>query len=308
MVDNFVSETPPHLPTRVREPILKQLLHNGKVQSLIVAGFLGLSLMACTSHHAQQPPEPVPAVEPTHKDTRTDKLIEAGRAIRVQDDINMLDTTPLGIDLKYSDNSTVLKIRQIQNTRERILAAIGFLDVETRKRYNGDTYACNNYALDLVRLIIGNSDIGSRYNTFTGEPGVLGLNDTDWSSAQNIARIDKTNPYLHGNNLDWWMKQYGTTGHNWRKVTQHDLDLLMKTGNYIGLAVNDEDYLRTNGVQFGHVAVIVPDGGQSWGLSQATRNVSFRQPQIDDPIVGKPQQYNFYLHPISPALPTSTEP
>lgn len=303
MVDTSVSETSLQ-PSRAREPFLRQLLLHGKVRSLIVAGFLGLSLIGCANPHtAQQPPEPPPIVEPSHRDSRTDALIASGRTMQTQADINMLNTTPLGVDLKYSDNSTIKKIRQIENTRERVLAAIGFLDVEKRGRYNGETYACNNYALDLVRLIIGNNDIGSRYNTFTGEPEVLGLNDADWTDANVIARIDKTNPYLHGNNLDWWMKQYGTIGYNWRKVSSSDLARFMNTGDYIGLAVNDEGYLRANGVTYGHVAVIVPDGSKSFGFSQATRNISFRPPQVDDPILAKPQEYNFYLHPIPPALP-----
>jgi hypothetical protein len=108
---------------------------------------------------------------------------------------------------------------------------------------------------------------------------------------------------LDGNNLDWWMKKYGTKLGWETACAQTDIDKAMKTGQYIGLAVSSQEYVEqqrkaSRDPFYGHVAVFVPGGAEGeYGVTQATNNYTFRglkKPQ--DPLFTP--EYHTYLFKV----------
>ncbi|MFH0773399.1 MAG: hypothetical protein V1922_03760 [bacterium] len=219
-----------------------------------------------------------------------------GTSLRTEADIHMLNTTIPGIDLTYSGNERVTKIRSIPDPTERILKAIGFLDVENSVRYSTDVqgvYVCNVYALDLLRLVLGNHDIGSSYSQKTGMPSVRGPNDPALSNDYL---------FLHANNLDKWMQTYGVK-YGWRKAnTQEELRRILAT-NAIGLGVSSQDYITKQERGFtGHSFVITNDQ-KSFGVSQATRNVRFEGWPFNSTgpkVYPEANVFSFWVHTLPP--------
>ncbi|OGM10778.1 hypothetical protein A2Z22_02710 [Candidatus Woesebacteria bacterium RBG_16_34_12] len=288
---------------------------------------------------AQIPEPPIPNPPPSEIKEEIDinemlEFIEEGRSMRTNDDIYMLDNTIPGIDLTYFNNPTIQKIRSISDPRKRVMVAIGWLNVGNEEkseigsmRYyffneKGDrVYTCNTYALDLLRLLLDNDDIGSRKNVNTGAPNRRGKNDYDPFDTAEQDQFNAENPFLDSNNFDGWMRKYGTENHDWRKVNnQEELRQVLAGGKGIVVGVTKKEVVdqkvqevlrrRENGEEVedysGHMFVVV-DIGNGFGETQATNNYLLRGYSYNskDQLV-KPEEseYNFYVHdntpPISP--------
>ncbi len=203
-----------------------------------------------------------------------------GRALRSEADEKMLNETSPFYDLAYFGNTTVARIREIQDPRQKIATAIGFLGVEEVDRYDYNIqkiYTCNKYALDLLRLLLGNGAIGSRYNIHTGQPGVVGL-----SQRHQLDEIKINYRELSSNMLDRWMLDSGVD-HGWQKVnTQQELHEKLSSG-YVGLAVTNYDVIQKEKAElegdeqyFGHALVIFSVSDELLGISQATNNIRLK--------------------------------
>jgi len=280
----------------------------------LAAGFLGLALVGCeeaksTTESAASSPRVITAAASTPtvgvtsaeliRLSRIQTLADAGLAMRSAADVKMLTETKPGIDLTYSNNATIDKIRKIQDPTERVLAAIGYLDVQHAGRYNDGSYVCNVYALDLLRLLLDNNVIGSRYNKANGKPMALGPKDLNWSSNTEVKRIDQQYPFLHSNNLDWWLKTYGVQ-FGWQQVLTKEQLQKLGSGN-IQLGVTKEELIRNKQIEIGHAFVLANDGS-SYILSQATDNIRAKAiPYSESNLKSDPAgQYNFWTHPLVP--------
>lgn len=224
-----------------------------------------------------------------------------GLSVRTPEDKAMIDNTFPGIDLTYSTNQAVAFIRNINNPTQRILAAIAFLDVEHSLRYDEKkvkSYGCNVYALDLLRFLLSDQVIGSRYDKNSGEPFVFGINDAKWDDKVAMAAIDSQYPFLSSNNLDWWMETYGET-YGWRKIaTQVELYQFLANGENVGLGVTPNEKIVNKTIEVGH-AFVICGVGPYFGISQATRNLQLelylqasKQPKVN-PENG---EYHFWIH------------
>ncbi len=298
MVDADKPDIPPH--NRTPDRTLQKLLHAKTFRLLAAAVFMSLTISGCRADEVTQLNQRPAIVEPAQQDNLTLQVIENGRAMATEQDRNMLNTTIPGIDLTYFNNETVAKIRSIEDPTKRVLTAIGFLNVESSGRYNTGVYACNTYALDLLRLVLGNDVIGSRYNAVTGAPTVAGIGDIDWTSQSAVNRLNESSPFLHSNNLDWWMQNYGTKQYGWEQVSPQQLEQIISQGGYIGLAVHSQNFIRTQPPDFlGHSAVVVRSKTGQLGESQATNNHAFRPSKRNNPIVGNPA-FHLFVHPLPP--------
>jgi len=130
---------------------------------LRLMGLLGIKfLTSCSSaDRLQTASSHEPEKEKNEETAEFSQWIKEGRNIRTEEDIKMLNNTPLGIDLTYYQNPTVGKIRAISEFPNRIGYTIGYLDVKGSRRYSWKdpegkiVYACNIYALDFLRLLLG---------------------------------------------------------------------------------------------------------------------------------------------------------
>jgi len=239
------------------------------------------------------------------------KWIEDGRKMKTSKDIEMLNNTHPGIDLTYSDNPRIAAIRETANFREKIGKAIGFLDVLKSRRYNWreddhPLYACNIYAFDFLRLLLSNQAIGSRYNKETGKPRCFGIRDLDWSNNQAVTKAMNQFPFLHSNNIDWWMKKYGES-HGWKQI-RHQRELLsfcQEGGITLGISSQEQiaEKRKENPGFLGHSFVIFSPTPNSFGLTQSTTNILAKAYSKDSPYFKvNPQsdkKFNFWGHQMA---------
>ncbi len=280
-------------------------------------GLAGVSL-AAYEISASITPQPNPIVESTPivgvaapvlenapKIDQFETLINTGTSMRTPQDIKMFSDRNPGIDLTFAGNKTVEEIRKIPDPLKRILAAIGFLDVNNSGRYywieNGNrVYTCNVYALDLLRELLGNDVIGSRYNKFTGEPSVFGLNQISQKE-----QYEEVNLALNSNNLDAWMQIYGSEKYGWLlATTQEQLVQLLGEG-YIGLAVTKQENVdpKTHPGAIGHALVVAYDkASKEFIISQSTDNIEAKKFPYDSPepkVNPNSSPYNFWAHKLT---------
>jgi len=142
-------------------------------------------------------------------------------------------SVPSNVDLAYSTRGAgMATIRNIVDPSERMMAMIGYLDVENSPRYQ-NIAACNIFGLDLAIAALGPNKIGSMFNPENGEPFVAGT----LASRRRLLKLRY--PYLHSNNLDWWLSTYGEDL-GWQQVTtQDDLRIKLEDGAF-GLAVSSQ--------------------------------------------------------------------
>lgn len=137
-------------------------------------------------------------------------------------------------------------------------------------------------------MLLGDDAIGSRYLNADGTPWVISRDDgqVNWSNPNSIAKFDAAHTALSGDNLDWWMRKYGSK-FGWNSASEAEADAAMKTGEYIALVATTQEFkqkeqqrLLAEGkgeVFYGHVATLVPGGRPGeYGVSQATNNYTFR--------------------------------
>lgn len=222
-------------------------------------------------------------------------LVQQGLNMRTPRDAEALGTRA-SIDIPYSKLATVNRIRQIDDPVKRVMAGIGFLDVENNIRYrNLPNGACNVYALDLLRLALGSDDVGSRYNERTGSPEVLGVGDPGWENREDF---DAKNPFLAAWNLDWWMRRYGRA-YGWKMMdSQTELQRLLQSGDYIALGVTKKESIPEGRVA-GHSYVLTHGGSRSTiGWTQATNHVRFNTIPLSDEKTKPGQTYNIHVHEL----------
>ncbi|MDD3679292.1 MAG: twin-arginine translocation signal domain-containing protein [Candidatus Shapirobacteria bacterium] len=251
-----------------------------------------------------------------------EEWIEQGRNMKTPEDSQMLDETRPGIDLTYWGNATVAVIRNL-SLPHMFAAAIGFLDVEKSLRYNRewnpnpeDNYACNIYALDFLRLILGNDVIGSLYDKKTGEPYSIGINQLE----QERGKCDPetgSHRFLSSNDIDLWLRTYGIN-YGWQEVTSQE-SLRQSLVGSIGLAVTPDNVVKEEtkkalerGERYsGHSLVVFGlgengSGEPGFGITQATYNILFHgYPPNDDHPKVNPQssapenkRFAFWTHKI----------
>jgi len=239
------------------------------------------------------------------------KWIKEGQEMKTPEDIEMLNNTHPGIDLTYSGNPRVAAIRETTNFKEKIGKAIGFLDVLSSRRYNWrennhPLYACNIYALDFLRLLLGNQAIGSQYNKETGEPRCFGIKNLDWNNNEAVKKNMDQFPFLHSNNIDWWMKKYGGN-YGWKQI-RHQRELLsfcQEGGIALGISSQEQiaEKHEENPNFLGHSFVISSPTPDSFGLTQATTNILAKTYHEDsscfkvNPQSGK--GFNFWGHQMA---------
>lgn len=264
------------------------------------AGFASSLLAACGVR--SQHPE-TPTAEPFVDISDYKQIIEEAKKMKTEVDFGYLQIPP-GTDIPYyTNNPTVEKIRAIPNHVQRAFSTIGYLDVENSPRYNiaiQKVYVCNTLALDLLRLILGNLFIGSRYNISTGAPAVCGP-DTR-KDPTLAAQFDENNLALSSDIMDWWLKEHGTVDYDWELIaTQERLRQLGK--DYIICGVTkDEKISRTN---IGHMFVLY-NPGDVFVLSQATDNIEAKGYLLNShfrKVCPEAGEYNFYAHKIPDTYP-----
>lgn len=224
----------------------------------------------------------------------------------------MVDNTGLSYSLTYTGNRFVSSIRE-KSFEDAIILAIAGLDVEMSRRYNGEgrggekVNVCNKYALDFSRLLLGNDSIGDRYakmnmgryNIVSGEPMSIGKRDIErWQKSglsDLVLRRDEYFPFLHSNNIDFWLGKYGGR-YGWKKLR----DISDFPPNSLGIyctpneTVNKE--LRKNPEYQGHMGCIFMYQGRL-SRTQATIHVVFEF--VGDSFLGKIRNGDLvvYTHP-----------
>lgn len=221
----------------------------------------------------------------------------------------VIETYP-GISLRYSDDPFIAYLRK-RPLNEAVILAIAGLNLMTSSRYNrGDTYTCNIYALDLLRAILGNEAIGDRYQKDTGAPFSFGLADLDWADDNLIQSINNQYPYLHGNNFDWWARNFGKN-YGWQLINPSEILFLKQCVNFIGVYCSSQEEIerqrRTDPNFYGHMGVIfvpIPDKPFILARSQATNHYPFEVLPTNPPhhlvkgiLAGK---FNVYTHIYKP--------
>ncbi|MBI3366752.1 hypothetical protein HY041_03955 [Candidatus Roizmanbacteria bacterium] len=271
---------------------------------IIIAAALGLAaLPGCGPAVATFPVSPTrPPIEQPVLLTespelmRMKEIIEKGYAMRTVEDTRMLEETYPGIDLKYSGNQTVAKIRAISDPIERFLTAIAFLDVEKSGRYNKypEIYECNIYTLDLLRLLLGNDVIGSRYSLKDGTVDVAGLDEIARMRKNGTWSVfDKNNPSFDSNMLDKWMREVGSKKYGWRQVrTQNEF-----TQGTVVLGVTKWELIQSKKVTIGHAFVAIPLLNNSMGISQASTNILIQVVPYGNSKVDPMGDYDFWYQP-----------
>jgi hypothetical protein len=288
-------------------------VHVPRLTGLLLLASLALANCGTPQTQAQLPPvdtAPIALATPTADLSEIQHMMDAGAALRSQEDVAMLDSTRPGIDLTYYENPAVQAIRSIQDTTERIMAAIGWIDVERFGRFNYDifgVYDCNGYALDLLRLLLGNDVIGSRYSLVPGEegmPSVAGLSFYNASSQEQVNAFDATHPFLDSNNLDAYMKQYGAT-YGWKEaMSQEELKTMLQAGA-VALGVTSEEFLQQQEPGYIGHALVVADGKTSFIVSQATNNhriIPFAYNSLEEKVNPATQKYSFWVHQLPPPI------
>lgn len=209
-----------------------------------------------------------------------------GEYLRSDGDRTMLNIPQPGIDLDYQQSQIKEKIGSIADPKERIITAIGYLGVEKNNRYNyseTEVYTCNIYALDLLRLLLGEGVIGSRYNKATGSPTTLKDSQRRSMTEAQFIEFNNLNLALHANNLDWWMGKHGVRL-GWEKVnTQQELYQRLSSG-YVGLAATNHKIVEIETADldegesfYGHSLVIFAVPGGMLGISQSTHNIQLEE-------------------------------
>lgn len=229
------------------------------------------------------------------------QLIRDGSNMRTRQDLEDVFMTKAGIDLPFSRSQTVQRIRAISDPTKRVMAAIGYLDVENlgNRRYDVDEGSCNIYALDLLRLVLGNNIIGSRFNRADGSPAVFGVRDTDWSDPENISELGEMYPYLGAFNLDQWMRVYGNR-YGWQKVqSSSQLRQLLRNDQHIALGVTKDELVRSRQIGDGHAFVLTKGADPGFGLTQATNNIQYKWIAPDDVRATPGQIYNIHAHRLT---------
>ncbi len=258
-----------------------------------------------TQEHSQPPARPIQELPVDI--SAFEKIMDDEADKRTPTDVAMFSDRDPGIDLTYFNNETINSIRSEPVALNRILRAVGFLDVEKSKRYswvrkNGETvYACNIYTRDLLRLLLGNADIGSRYNVSSGAPTVFGLDQAKEADKQELNDFNKVNLELNSNNLDWWMQKYGRDKYHWEQaLTQKDLQDKLKQG-YIGMGASKNELVKPGFI--GH-AFVVFDLGAGIGLTQATNNIrlaGYQYGSMNQKVQpDNNQAYHFWVHKLPP--------
>lgn len=277
------------------------------IKSAAVAA-VGLGLPSCSAFNsASSESASVKKEDNSVLNPLVKRWLERGLGLRTAEDTQMLNETYPGIDLTFSGNPRVESILKLSSHRERIVTAIGFLDVENSRRYNWITdngelvYACNVYALDSLRLLLGNEVIGSRYRKVDGAPWCFGIESPVWAAERTVDINFKEYPFLNSNILNWWMKKYGVN-FGWEMADpQIKLGERLKDG-WIGLGVSsDEKIAREIALDptfLGH-AFVVFSLGESFGVTQATRNVrleTFPVNSTNPKVNPGREEYRFWIH------------
>ena len=270
-----------------KESILKKKYSRRQVLRDTVRLGLGVGAMALTGCGLSNISDPPSSrrerqAQPTQTEvpSQAKEWLENGRALQTEQDRAMLNQTRPGIDMAYSQTNTIDYIRGIPDFQERILTAIGFLDVENSGRYShNDIYTCNIYALDLLRLLLNHNYIGSRYRVSDGEPWVIGQLKLNNMSAAALDAFDSNYLALQSNNLDWWMQTHGTSRGWQAATTQQELTQQLSSGA-VGLAVTNFEIIeriRETGEQpTGHALVNTSLPQDLLGISQSTYNVRLK--------------------------------
>ncbi len=305
-------------------------------QAGFILALLGLSGCAPeNTNHPQAAEAPQVAISaPIYNNETTDvsntePLIAKGFALRSTEDTDMLNNTKPGIDLAIFEHSksppendynptpkesnAVTAIRAITNPMERIMAAIGFLDVKHSGRYDYDkyqTYACNIYAVDLTELLLGDDAIGSSYSAIKGEsgrPDGLSWNFLATLTSAEYDNYTNNHPAISSNNLAYWMDTYGTKKYGWTHIdNQKQLENALKAGA-IGIGVSSQDYLNKQETGYIGHALTVFDTGSGFGVSQSTNNfglLKFGYNSTYEKVnPGNPEhKYDFYVHQLPPPI------
>lgn len=323
---------------------------------LRVCGLLPFAFAAAACTQSQQPLPPQAAGAPAHAaPSRTeipkrsiDPLIAVGRKMRevhfeanngpninhVYPKIPKIDDVWPQVDIPYSTMAEIDRIRNISNITARIMAAIGFLDVEGSPRYaENKPYVCNVYALDLSILLLGNDVIGSAYNKQTLEPWVAG---PDVAGPERI-QYEDTHWYFTSNNLDSWMEKKGAQL-GWKKAkNQADLAKALANGA-IGLAVSSQEYIDLKNKEAlkkyeaavatakilgqdpnlviyegftGHTSIVAWNPlDNKFVMSQATTNYMAQDPYLNDTRTlseteDTVKEYSVWVHSLPEAAPTT---
>ncbi len=223
--------------------------------------------------------------------------IRDGLALREAETINL--EIPPNIDLKYEESKQVSKIRALNNTLLKILWTIGYLDVENSPRYK-HVWSCNTYAIDFLRLVLGNQIIGGAYDKTTGIPLIYNPENPP---------PENSFEFFSSNNFDLWLQQYGSQ-YGWQMVTtQEELKKFLQNGA-IAFAVTPLEDLKTQGgtIETGH-ALIVFALGNHLCISQATYDIPFQcmppnHPKVNpeaaetNPETGEIKRYHFWIHSV----------
>jgi hypothetical protein len=225
----------------------------------------------------------------------------------LQSFMKMVNETYPGISLTYTGNPYIEHLRK-QPLPEAILLAIAGLNLEKSLRYNRpNTYVCNVYALDLVRALLGNDVIGDRYHLSTGEPYSFGLRDLDWGNNQLVEENNQNYPFFHGNNFDWWARNYGER-YGWRRVKT--LEELRNLGaNVIGVYCSSLEEIarqrRTDANFLGHLGVFFfsdPNNLSIIARSQATNHYPYQVLPTNHDLLKAIEdgRFSLYVHSYSP--------
>jgi hypothetical protein len=199
--------------------------------------------------------------------------------------MNMVDKTSPAISLTYYNNPFIEAIRR-KPLHEAIMFMIAALDVEHSKRYN-ISYACNTYALDILRALLGNEIIGDRYDKQTNKPVSIGIKDIPEGEI-NLSKYNSKYPYMNSDMIDNWMRNYGGK-FGWKKHPEHP-SLIPK--NSIGVFCTSWKKLiaekKRDPQYLGHMGVIFhPDPNQQSIIArtQASTHVPFEVLYPNHPVV-----------------------
>jgi len=187
---------------------------------------------------------------------------------------DMLDSIRSGIDLALNENQLAELVRMMIK-QERFLTIIGVLDVEGSLRYDQKNpkyagekpYFCNTYALDLLRFILGDNHIGSRYNIDNGDIFVAGINDP--------RPTNENEKYFDSNNLDIFMTQFGAR-YGWIQAKNEAELQQYLNQNYICLGVTKKEVVeegQRQDVNFCGHAFTLGHVRSHYCISQATTHI-----------------------------------
>lgn len=277
-------------------------------------GRLALAIVGDGDTGSLSPAGQEAGIETLPEETREEALVKInswmaeGHELRTPEDEQVIIGTRAGVDFSYNhmNNSGVAAIRGTENPIRRLCMVLGWIGVEEEdhKRYS-DSYNCNGYLIDALTFLLGNEEIGSRYEAATGRPWVAGITSEFWKDEASLKKANEDYPYLHSNNLDWWMKTYGGE-HGWKRVTtKKGLEEKLKSG-YVGVGItpNEEVLERMGDAEtfYGHAFVVFSLGEEAGlGVSQSTVNRMCQTDPPEEKITPESGVYNFYVHRPQPA-------